>query len=115
MTRTLTIERQFHSRSLYIVPAIHDIFARHQLEWMARSVGRYSKDLCASSTLLTEHVSEVFWIGGLIPPNRHHLHMFESMASGWISLCLPLVVSHTVQNTDANKVPSPSSFTIGGM
>ena len=53
MTRTLIVERRVLIGSLHMFPAIHDFFTRYQLEWMARSVGRYSEELCEISTLLT--------------------------------------------------------------
>ena len=45
MIRILTIERRVLTWSLHTVPNVHDLFTRHQLEWMARSVGHYSEDL----------------------------------------------------------------------
>lgn len=41
MTYTLTAEQRVLTRSLHTVPAIHDLFTRHQLKWMSGSVGRY--------------------------------------------------------------------------
>ena len=45
MTRTLTLERRVLIRSLPTMPEIHNLFTRHQLEWTARSLGRYSEEL----------------------------------------------------------------------
>ncbi|TMX03693.1 hypothetical protein EJD97_014822 [Solanum chilense] len=45
MTRTLTLERQVLTRSPPTMPAIHEIFTRHRLEWKARDVGRYSEEM----------------------------------------------------------------------
>ena len=45
MTRTLTLERKVLTGSLPNMPEIHNLFTRHQLEWTARAVGRYSEEM----------------------------------------------------------------------
>ena len=45
MTRILTVEQRVLTGSVHTMPYIHDLFTRHQLEWMARSVGLYSEEL----------------------------------------------------------------------
>lgn len=45
MTRIRTVERRVLKGSLHAVHAIHALFTSHHLEWMARSVGRYSEEL----------------------------------------------------------------------
>ena len=45
MNRTMTVHRRVLEASLHTVLAIYDIFKCHQLEWMARSVGRYNEEL----------------------------------------------------------------------
>ncbi|XP_069144452.1 uncharacterized protein [Solanum lycopersicum] len=40
MTRTLTVERRVLTGSLRTMPAIHEIFTRHRLEWKDEDVGR---------------------------------------------------------------------------
>ena len=44
MTQTLIIEQRVLTKSLPTMPAIHDLFTRHRLECMARSLGRYCED-----------------------------------------------------------------------
>lgn len=45
MTRTLNVEWRVLTGSLQTVPAIHDLFLTlHQLELMARSVGRFNEE-----------------------------------------------------------------------
>ena len=45
MTWTLTVERRVLTGSLHTVVVIYDLLTRHQLEWMAMSVGRYNEEL----------------------------------------------------------------------
>ena len=45
MTWTLTLERRVFMGSLPTMPEIHNLFTGHRLEWTARSLGRYSKEL----------------------------------------------------------------------
>ena len=45
MTQTLIVEQRVLTGSLHTIPTIHDFFTRHQLEWMAMSVGRYNEEL----------------------------------------------------------------------
>lgn len=45
MTRTLTVEKRVLTESLHTVPVVHDMFTYHRFEWMARSVGPYSKEM----------------------------------------------------------------------
>ena len=45
MTRTLTLEQQVLTGSLSMMPEIHNLFTRHQLELTARPLGRYSEEM----------------------------------------------------------------------
>ena len=45
MTRTFTWERRVLTKSLPTMPEIHNLFTRHRMEWIARSLGRYSEKL----------------------------------------------------------------------
>ena len=45
MSQTLTSERQDITGSLPTMPDFYDLFTSHQLEWIARSLGRYSEEL----------------------------------------------------------------------
>ena len=45
MTRPLTLERRVLTRSLPMMPEIHNLFTRHLLEWTARPLGRYSEEM----------------------------------------------------------------------
>ena len=45
MTRLKTVEWRVLTGSLYTVHAVHDLFTRHRLELMARSVGPYSEEI----------------------------------------------------------------------
>ena len=45
MIRTLTVEQRVLTWILHTVPSIHDIFTRHQLDWMVTRDGRYSEEL----------------------------------------------------------------------
>ena len=45
MNRTLTVEERVLIANLHTVYAIHDLFTRHQLEWIARCGGRYIEEL----------------------------------------------------------------------
>ena len=44
MSQTLTSERQDITGSLPTMPDFYDLFTSHQLEWIARSFGRYSEE-----------------------------------------------------------------------
>lgn len=44
ITQTSTVERRVLTGSLHTFPAIHDLFTRHELEWMDNSVGPYNED-----------------------------------------------------------------------
>lgn len=98
-----------------MVPAIHDLFTRHQLEWMARSVGSYNKEL--EQEFYASYVANLraSFDRRSNMSNRHHLPIFESVAIGWTSLYPPFTVFFYGADTDATRVPSPPSLTIGGM
>ena len=49
MTWTLTLEQQFLMGILPTMTAIHELFTRHRLEWTARYVGHYRKDMVRES------------------------------------------------------------------
>ena len=44
MTWTLTLERRVLMGSLPTMPAIHALFTKHQLEWTALDMSRYSEE-----------------------------------------------------------------------
>lgn len=45
MNQTLTVEQRVLIGSLHTVYAIHNLFTRHQLNWIARCGGRYIEEL----------------------------------------------------------------------
>ena len=45
MIRTLTLEGRVLTVSLPAMPEIHNLFTKHRVEWIARSLSRYSEEL----------------------------------------------------------------------
>ena len=45
MTRLVKVDWQVLTVNLHTVPAVHDLFTCHRLEWVARHVGSYNKDI----------------------------------------------------------------------
>ena len=109
MTRTLTLEMRVLTGSLPTMPAIHNLFTGHRLEWTAHSLGRYSEELVREFYASYVDTLKSRLRGGLPPPNTH-LSMPEYVAfrliSPWISIHRYLYG----KDVDANRTPLTTEF-----
>ena len=114
MTRTLTLERRVLTRSLLTMLEIYNLFTRHQLEWTARLLGRYSEEFVREF-----YASYVAILRSQIdrraaPPNRLHWRMSEYVAFRLISPCLPSAGIYTARMLMTTGPLSLPSLTTGG-
>ena len=79
----LTVELRVLTGSLNTVPAVHVLFTHHRLEWMARSVGSYNKEMVREFYISYVHSLQVLLIGDRTLPNTPRSQIFKFEASGW--------------------------------
>lgn len=110
MTRTLTIEWRALTGSVQTVPMIHDLITHHDLEWMARSVGPYNKEMMREfdASYLTTLLGS---LDRRANPTKHTPLTFVRVRGCRVDISFTTIYHFLYgEATDARKFPLTSEF-----
>ena len=110
MTRIITLERRVLTGSIPTMPEIYNLLTRHRLEWTARALGRYSKEI-----VLKFYASYVATLRSQIntrdSPAKWAPLKYVRVRGIKVDISLPSIRRYLCdENVDANRTPLTTEF-----
>ena len=106
------MEQRVSTGSPHTVPAIHNLFTRNELEWMASSVGPWSEEMVREF-----YDSYVEALGGSLDMRANLTNQsaltYVRVRGGRVNISPTICRFLYNDATDGVKVPAPQSFTTG--